>query len=89
MQRVGTLRVSGLAVIEAFAIGAELGGVMGALLAPPVAAMYPSIESLWLVDGLGPDVAADHRRVEGEEERWGPESGRSGQGQPVRRIMLP
>ena len=35
----GQLRLSNLAVLLAFAVGAELGGVVGALLALPVAAM--------------------------------------------------
>ena len=38
------LRLSNLAVLLAFAIGAELAGVMGALVALPVAAVYPTIE---------------------------------------------
>jgi predicted PurR-regulated permease PerM len=37
-----------VAVLVAFAIGAEFGGMVGALLAMPIAATYPTIEKLWL-----------------------------------------
>ena len=62
------LRLSSLAVILAFAVGGELGGVVGALVALPFAAMYPTIEKIWLADRLGPEVVADHRRIEETEE---------------------
>jgi predicted PurR-regulated permease PerM len=62
------LRLSSLAVILAFAIGAELGGVIGALVALPMAAMYPTIENIWLADRLAPEVTADHRRIEHTKE---------------------
>jgi predicted PurR-regulated permease PerM len=62
------MRLSSLAVILAFAVGAELGGVVGALIALPIAAMYPAIENIWLADRLGPEVARDHRRIEEMEE---------------------
>jgi predicted PurR-regulated permease PerM len=52
----GRLRMSNLAVIVAFAVGAELGGIMGALLALPAAAMYPAVERIWLKDYLGRDT---------------------------------
>ena len=42
------LDLSKLAVLLAFAIGAELGGVVGAILALPVAAVFPTIDRLWL-----------------------------------------
>ena len=58
------LRLSNLAVLIAFAIGAELFGVIGALLALPVAAMYPCIEDIWLKDYLARDAAEGHRRIE-------------------------
>jgi predicted PurR-regulated permease PerM len=60
----GRLRLSNLAVILAFAAGAEIGGVVGALLALPVAAMYPVIESVWLKDYLGREAVEAHRRIE-------------------------
>jgi predicted PurR-regulated permease PerM len=58
------LRLSDLAVIVAFAIGAELGGVVGALIVLPLAAIYPVIERVWLTDTLGDDVRVEHRRLE-------------------------
>jgi predicted PurR-regulated permease PerM len=58
------LRLSNLAVLFAFAAGAELGGIVGALLALPAAAMYPAIEQLWLKRQLGPEVVEQHRRIE-------------------------
>ncbi len=58
------LRLSNLAVLLAFAAGAELFGVIGALLALPVAAMYPCIEDIWLRDYLARDTAEGHRRIE-------------------------
>jgi predicted PurR-regulated permease PerM len=63
------LRLSDLAVIGAFAVGAELGGVVGALVALPLAAIYPAVEQEWLADRLGRDVVEDHRRIEQTEER--------------------
>ena len=45
------LRLSKLAVLLAFAVGAQLAGVVGALLALPLAALYPTIERLWLRRG--------------------------------------
>src|SRR5258705_2495251 len=59
----GRLRLSNLALLVAFAIVAELGGVVGALLAMPIAATYPTIEKLWLRDQLGDDVVAEHEAV--------------------------
>ncbi len=59
----GRLRLSNVAVLVAFAIGAELGGVVGALLAMPIAATYPTIEKLWLRNQLGDDVVAEHEAV--------------------------
>ncbi len=58
------LRLSNLAVLLAFAVGAELFGVIGALLALPVAAMYPCIEDIWLRDYLARDTADGHRAIE-------------------------
>lgn len=59
----GRLRLSNVAVLIAFAVGAELGGVVGALLAMPIAATYPTIEKLWLRGPLGDDVVAEHEAV--------------------------
>jgi len=60
----GQLRLSNLAVIVAFAVGAEIGGVVGALLALPIAALYPVIERVWLREYLGRDAVETHRRLE-------------------------
>lgn len=62
------MQLSGLAVLGAFAAGAELGGIIGALIALPIAAMYPPIESLWLKGRLGSAAVEDHRRIEQTEE---------------------
>jgi predicted PurR-regulated permease PerM len=62
------LKLSSLAVILGFAVGAELGGVVGALISLPIVALYPTIESIWLADRLSPEVIADHRRIEQTEE---------------------
>lgn len=60
------LRLSNLAVIVAFAVGAEVGGIVGALVALPFAALYPVIENIWLKEYLGRDTAETHRRIENE-----------------------
>jgi predicted PurR-regulated permease PerM len=60
----GQLRLSNLAVIIAFGVGAEIGGVVGALLALPLAALYPVIERVWLREYLGRDAVETHRRLE-------------------------
>jgi predicted PurR-regulated permease PerM len=60
----GQLRLSNLAVLLAFAAGAELFGIVGALLALPIAAMYPCVEDVWLRDYLGRDAVEAHRRIE-------------------------
>jgi predicted PurR-regulated permease PerM len=57
------LRLSNLAVLLAFAVGAELAGVAGALIALPVAAIYPTIERLWLRNAFGDDVVEAHEAV--------------------------
>jgi predicted PurR-regulated permease PerM len=58
------LKLSNLAVILAFAIGATVAGVIGALIALPVAAVYPAIEQIWLRDALADDTVAEHRAIE-------------------------
>jgi predicted PurR-regulated permease PerM len=58
------LKLSNLAVILAFAIGAAVAGVIGALIALPVAAVYPAIEQIWLRDALADDTVAEHRAIE-------------------------
>jgi predicted PurR-regulated permease PerM len=60
------LRLSNLAVVLAFAVGAELGGVIGALLALPIAAAYPAIEQIWLREPLGDEVVDEHAEIQAE-----------------------
>jgi predicted PurR-regulated permease PerM len=54
------MQLSDLAVVLAFAVGAELGGVIGALIALPVAALYPTMERLWLREQLPRETVSDH-----------------------------
>jgi len=58
------LKLSNVAVILAFAVGAELAGVIGALIALPLAAAYPAIERIWLRDQLGDKTVREHRVIE-------------------------
>jgi len=58
------LKLSNMAVILAFAVGAALAGVIGALIALPLAAAYPAIEQIWLRDRLAADTAREHRAIE-------------------------
>jgi predicted PurR-regulated permease PerM len=58
------LRLSNLAVLISFAVGAELGGVIGALLALPFAAAYPAVERIWLSERLEPDTVEKHQTLE-------------------------
>lgn len=58
------LKLSNLAVIVAFAVGAQIGGVGGALLALPVAAIYPVIERVWLKDYLSRGAVETHQRLQ-------------------------
>jgi predicted PurR-regulated permease PerM len=55
-------------VIGAFLVGAELGGVLGALVALPIAATYPVVERVWLRDSARGDVAQAHARIEAQPE---------------------
>jgi predicted PurR-regulated permease PerM len=58
------LKLSNLAVILAFAVGAEIAGVIGALIALPLAAVYPAVERIWLKDKLAEDTVTAHRAME-------------------------
>jgi predicted PurR-regulated permease PerM len=62
------LRLSDLAVIAAFLVGAELGGVLGALVALPLAAMYPAVEQIWIRSPRDAERAQAHRRIEAQPE---------------------
>jgi predicted PurR-regulated permease PerM len=58
-----SLRLSDLAIILAFVAGAELAGVIGALIALPIAALYPTVERLWLRAQLPPETVTEHRAL--------------------------
>lgn len=60
------LKLSNLAVILAFAVGAAIGGIGGALLALPLAALYPIVERIWLKDYLNRDAVETHQRMQQE-----------------------
>ena len=57
------LELSNMAVLTAVAVGGTLGGVMGALLALPIAAIYPTIERIWLRQRLSGDTVEVHQRL--------------------------
>jgi predicted PurR-regulated permease PerM len=61
------LALSDLAVIASFLVGAELGGVLGALIALPIAAAYPIVERIWRVPRE--DVAQAHERLASQPEQ--------------------
>jgi predicted PurR-regulated permease PerM len=61
----GKLEMSNIAVLLAFAVGAELAGVIGALVALPIAATYPAIERIWLREYFGDDTVRQHERLVG------------------------
>ena len=63
------LKLSDLAVILAFAVGAELAGVIGALIALPIAALYPTIERIWLREQLPRETVVEHRALTGSSSR--------------------
>lgn len=50
----GTLHVSSFAVLIAVLIGGELLGIIGVLLALPIAAAIPTIERIWIEEEGGP-----------------------------------
>ena len=60
------LKLSNVAVILAFAIGGELAGVIGALIALPVAAAYPAIERIWLRQKLPAETVREHEQLNTE-----------------------
>jgi predicted PurR-regulated permease PerM len=60
----GQLELSNVAVVVAFAVGAQVAGVVGALIALPAAAMYPTIERIWLRDRLDPDTVEEHAALQ-------------------------
>ena len=62
------LQLSDLAVVAAFLIGAELGGVLGALVSLPLASVYPFVEDAWLTRAGRRTLADEHREIEAEPE---------------------
>jgi predicted PurR-regulated permease PerM len=58
------MRVSTLTVLLGITIGATLQGAIGAVLALPVAAAYPIIESIWLREHLPSDTVERHEDLE-------------------------
>ena len=60
------LKLSNVAVILAFAVGGELAGVIGALIALPIAAAYPAVERIWLRGKLPADTVAEHQNLNSE-----------------------
>jgi predicted PurR-regulated permease PerM len=59
----GRLKLSNVAVILAFVIGGEVAGVIGALIALPVAAAYPAIEKIWLRERLPDETIREHQQL--------------------------
>lgn len=58
------MRLSRLAVLLAFTVGAMLQGVAGAVLVLPIAAAWPIVERIWLREKLPEDTIAIHERLE-------------------------
>ena len=58
------MRLSTLAVVLAVAIGGTLQGVIGAIIAMPIAAAYPIIERIWLRRHLPEDTVPRHQAIE-------------------------
>jgi predicted PurR-regulated permease PerM len=58
------LKLSNIAVVIAFVVGAEVAGVIGALIALPVAAVYPAVERIWLRETLPEETVPEHRKIE-------------------------
>jgi predicted PurR-regulated permease PerM len=62
------MKLSNIVVILAFVVGAEVAGVIGALIALPIAAIYPAIEQIWLREKLGDETVREHVEIEQREE---------------------
>lgn len=54
----GTLQISSFAVLVAVLVGGQLLGIVGVVLALPIAAAVPVIERIWREDGSRPSGAA-------------------------------
>ncbi len=59
--------MSTLTVLLAIAIGGTLQGVIGAVLALPIAAAYPIVERIWLREHLPADTVPRHEELEKTE----------------------
>jgi predicted PurR-regulated permease PerM len=62
------MRLSDFAVVVAFVVGAELAGVIGAVISLPLAALYPTVEQIWLRRRLPEETLREHRELEQREE---------------------
>jgi predicted PurR-regulated permease PerM len=58
------MRLSTLTVLLAIAVGGTLQGVIGAVIALPIAAAYPIVERIWLREHLPPDTVPRHEAIE-------------------------
>jgi predicted PurR-regulated permease PerM len=58
------MRVSTLTILLAMTIGATLQGIIGAVLAIPIAAAYPIVERIWLREYLPEDTVPRHEELE-------------------------
>jgi predicted PurR-regulated permease PerM len=58
------MRLSNLAVILSVAVGAKLAGIIGIILALPIAAAYPVIEQIWLKRYLGEETIEEHQAIQ-------------------------
>lgn len=70
-----TLQLSPLAILIAVLIGGQLLGILGVLLALPIAALIPALERIWLGDEPEPtpaEVALAAERPAFTEETFGP-----------------
>ena len=63
------MRMSNLAVLLAFIVGGQVAGVIGALIVLPIAALYPSIEEIWLRDQVGNATVEEHKAIEQAETK--------------------
>ena len=55
------MRLSGLTVLVTFLVAVALGGIVGAIVALPIAAAYPIIERIWLARWVGRETVRKHR----------------------------
>jgi predicted PurR-regulated permease PerM len=62
------MNLSDLAIILAFAAGAQVGGVIGALLSLPIAAIYPTVERIWLRERLPEETVREHAELTADPE---------------------